>query len=258
MASASLVRPLVLDPRIVVAPVEPAESIVRLVPDDIPLEYLLTASLEHRPELARAEETIKAAAVRLKQARLRPLVPSLALTYAGGAIGGGPNAVFGDFSTRGDMAVSLFWDVRNLDFTDRGVIHRRKAELEAADVDLIRTRALVSAEVVAAFEARAAASDQMDEAKKSVEEAIQSLDLNFANIRRGPFLPSATRPIEVLQPIQALAEARAEYLDAVITYDRAQFRLLRALGRCPGLDSTPPAAARTGTPAPRPRPAPSE
>jgi hypothetical protein len=35
--------------------------------------------------------------------------------------------------------------------------------------------------------------------------------LNLRNIRRGFRLPDATRPIEVLQPIQALAQARTDY-----------------------------------------------
>src|SRR5271157_1737682 len=38
----------------------------------------------------------------------------------------------------------------------------------------------------------------------------------------------ATRPIEVLQPIQALAQARSDYLDAVLA---PNFRLFHALGR---------------------------
>jgi hypothetical protein len=42
--------------------------------------------------------------------------------------------------------------------------------------------------------------------------------------------PHATRPIEVLQPIHSLAEARLDYLDSVLLYNRSQFRLNRALG----------------------------
>jgi len=144
---------------------------------------------------------------------------------------------------------------RNLYFTDRAIIHRRKAEREAAELDVVRVHAQVATEVLAAYEARAAASEQMEEARKAVTEAVDSLSLNLANIRRGPFLKSATRPIEVLQPIQALAEARAEYLDAVLTYNRSQFRLYRALGHCPTLDNTassPRPSGSAGAPPPIP------
>jgi len=213
--------------------------------------------LGNRPELAQAKEAVKASDYRLKQAKLRPFVPSLAVTYAGGGFGGGPNAFFGDFQARGDVVASLFWDVRNLSFTDRAVIHRRKAERDAVDIDLVRVQARVATEVLAAYEARAAAAEQMREAQRSVTEAIESLELNFANIRRGPFLKSATRPIEVLQPIQALAEARADYLDAVITYNRSQFRLYRAVGHSPtpanSLSSTPPPSSSGAPPSIPPR-----
>ena len=195
---------------------------------------------------------------RLKQAKLRPFVPSLAVTYAGGGFGGGQNADFGGFGARGDVAASLFWDVRNLYFTDRAIIHRRQAEREAADVDMVRIQARVAADVVASYEARAAASEQMDEARKSVAEAVDSLRLNFANIRQGQILESNTRPIEVLQPIQALALARAEYLDAVLTYNRSQFRLYRALGNCPTLQNPTSSLPPTGPAARQPAPSQSQ
>jgi outer membrane protein TolC len=254
VASANLIRPVLLDPHVVVAPVEPAEAVVRLVPDDMPLDSLIAEGLLHRPELAQAQEMVKATVYRLKQAKLRPFVPSLALTYAGGGFGGGKDAFFGNFGARGDFAASLYWDVRNLYFTDRAIIHRRRAEREAASIDQVRVQARVAADVVASYEARAAASEQMDEARKAVTEAVDSLNLNFTNIRQGPLLSSATRPIEVLQPIQALAQARADYLEAVLAYNRAQFRLYRALGNCPSLDNPTPsplpanAAARPDTP----------
>ena len=56
----------------------------------------------------------------------------------------------------------------------------------------------------------------------------------------GAGLPAATRPIEVLQPIQALAQARADYLNAVLAYNRAQFRLYRAIGQPPLLPPNAP------------------
>ena len=78
-----------------------------------------------------------------------------------------------------------------------------------------------------------ASARAMREAGKSLPEALSSLELNQTNIRRGAGLPGATRPIEVLQPIQALAQSRADYLDAVLAYNRAQFRLNHAIGRPP-------------------------
>lgn len=232
-----------------VAPVEPAEAIIHFVPDDAPLDDLIVQGLRRRPELAAAQELVQATLLRLKQARLRPLIPSLAFSYAGGGFGGGRNAFFGDFGTRGDATASLFWELQNLGLTDRAIAHRSAAQHQTAVLQLIQVENRVAAEVVAAFESRTAASRQIAVAGRTLTEAIQSLELNLANIRRGAGLPGATRPIEVLQPVQALAQARADYLAAVLAYNRAQFRLYRALGQPPLPDAPPAAHASPAVPA---------
>ena len=242
VASAELIRRLVLDPHVVVAPVEPAEAVIRLVADDVPLDDLICQAWRGRPELARAHELVEASVLRLKQARLRPFVPSLAVSYSGAAFGGGANSTLGNFGGRNDFAASLFWDLRGFGLIDRAAVRRRSADKNTADIDLIRVQAQVANDVVASFETRAAAAAQIEEARESVAEAVQSLELNLTNIRRGAGLPGATRPIEVLQPIQALAQARADYLDAVLAYNRAQFRLYHAIGQPPA--RLPPAPAR--------------
>ena len=230
VASANLVRLLVLDPKIVIAPIEPAETIVRLIPDDAVLDELVIQGLRQRPELAGAQQLVEASIYRLKQARLRPFVPSLAVSYAGGGFGGGAGSFFGNFGTRGDAAVSLFWDLQNLGCGDIAVMRRRAAERESARLELIKVEQQVAADVIASYSARQAAALQIQEASPAVAEAVDSLKLNLINIREGAELAHATRPIEVLQPIQALAQARLEYLDSVLLYNRSQFRLNRALG----------------------------
>jgi outer membrane protein TolC len=231
VASTNLIRLLVLNPLIVVAPVEPAESIIRLIPDDVPLEDLLVQGLRDRPELANAQELVQAALLRWKQAKLRPFVPSLAATFGGGGFGGGANAFFGNFGPRGDTVASLFWELQNLGFTDVAIMRKRAAEHETAHLQLIKVETQVAADVAAAYATRQAAALQIKAATKTVTEALESLRLNFLDIRQGAELPRAIRPIEVLQPIQALAQARTDYLDSVLDYNRAQFRLNRAIGR---------------------------
>ncbi len=231
--SANVVRLLVLDPQVVFAPVEPAECIIRLIPDEVPLDELVVQGLRHRPELANAQELVEAALVRWKQAKLRPFVPSVGFTYAGGGFGGGPNAFFGNFGARGDVTASLFWEIRNLGFTDVAIMQRRASEHETANLEKIRTQTRVAAEVVGSFETRQAAARQIEDARESLVEALESFQLNLLNIRQGGELPRATRPIEVLQPIQALAQARLDYLDSVLAYNRAQFQLKRAIGQQP-------------------------
>ncbi|ODU00268.1 MAG: hypothetical protein ABS79_03670 [Planctomycetes bacterium SCN 63-9] len=230
-ASAELVRRIRLDPRIVVAPVEPPETVLRLIPESCPIDDLITTGLRSRPELAEAQALVRATLTRLKQAKLRPFIPSLALRYSGGGFGGGQNGFFGDFNGRSDADVNLYWEVQNLGFADRAIARQRASQQRTANLELMKVQDRVASEVVQAEKKRIAASRQMEEAGRALPEAQASLALNLTNIRRGAGLPGATRPIEVLQPIQALAQARADYLDAVLAYNLTQFRLYRALGR---------------------------
>ncbi len=233
VASANLIRLLVLDPKVVMVPVEPPECIIHLIPDDVPLDDLALQGLQNRPELATATALVQAAVVRRKQAVLRPFIPSVFMTYAGGGLGGGANAFFGNFGARGDAEVGLYWELQSLGFTDVAIMRRRAAELEVSNLEKTRTLAQVGADIVASFETRLAAARQIEDARETLVEAIESLRLNFVNIRQGALLPRATRPIEVLQPIQALAQGRLDYLDSVLSYNRAQFALKRAIGQAP-------------------------
>jgi outer membrane protein TolC len=233
VASANLVNLLVLNPAQVLAPIEPAEAIFRLLPDETPLDEMIVQGLHCRPELASAQEVVQATLFRLKQARLRPLVPSLAFSYAGGGFGGGQNAFFGDFGSRGDATLSLFWQLQNLGFTDRAIARRSKADNEIAALRLVKVENQVAADVTTAYKSRLAASNRMAQAAPAVTKGLESLRLNMLNIRRGARLPEATRPIEVLQPIQALAQARTDYLNSVLAYNRSQYRLYRAIGQPP-------------------------
>jgi len=247
IASAELVRIVRLDPRIVVAPLEPPEAMFRLVPDDAPLDELIPTALRSRPELAEAQALVQATLVRLRQARLRPLIPSVAFRFSGGGFGGGVNGFFGHFGARSDTDVNLFWELQNLGFADRAIARRNASEQRAALLQQLKVQDRVAAEVVATHKARLAAARQVTEAGRAVTAALESFRLNLVNIRQAVNLPSATRPIEVLQPIQALVQARTDYLDAVQAYNRAQFRLYRALGQPPLVtlpsSSPPPPAA---------------
>jgi outer membrane protein TolC len=234
VASADVVRRTRLNPALVVAPVEPAELVLEMVADDVPVDTLIEVGLRNRPELAEARSFVEETLLRLRQARLRPFIPSLAFRYSGGGFGGGANSFFGDFASRSDADVNLYWETANLGFTDSAIRGRREAERREADLQLLKVQDTVAAEVMQAEKARLAARRQLARIEAAVPEAIRSLELNFLSIREAAGLPvPSTRPIEVLQPIQALADARAGYLDAVIAYNTAQFRLFHALGRAP-------------------------
>ncbi len=226
VASAELVRRTRLDARVLLAPVEPAVATIRLLNESVTLDELIPTALTNRPELAQAQSVVQATLIRLKQARLRPLIPSLALQGTGGGFGGGKNDYFGAFNTRGDLGVNLFWTVQNMGMTDRAIARVKQSEQRVANLELFKLQDRIAAEVVGAHKSSLAASRQLEFATAVLPEATASVELNLTRIKRGAGLP-----IEALQPIQALAAARAEYLDAAIAFNRAQFRLFRAIGQ---------------------------
>ena len=97
VASTRLVQLLVLDPNHVLAPVEPAESVFRVLADETPLDEMIVQAVPPASRAGLLAELVQATLLRLKQARLRPLVPSMAFSYAGGGFGGGQNGFFGNF-----------------------------------------------------------------------------------------------------------------------------------------------------------------
>jgi outer membrane protein TolC len=76
VASAELLRVLHLDPTVQVEPVEPPQLRIGLINLGLPLDELITIALTSRPELAANQALVQAALARLRQERLRPLLPT--------------------------------------------------------------------------------------------------------------------------------------------------------------------------------------
>jgi len=108
----------------------------------------------------------------------------------------------------------------------RGELHERVLELEAV-------RDQIAAEVVAAAADVASYRRQLEITQEAISAAEQSYRLNEARIRDNEGLP-----IELLQSINALTEARNAYTAVVANYNRSQYRLLRALGNPAGVPAT--------------------
>ena len=72
---------------------------VELVPLDRPVDDLIPIGLTHRPELASQQALVQAALSRIKQERLRPLVPSLILEGGAGPAAPGGYLMGGVFAS---------------------------------------------------------------------------------------------------------------------------------------------------------------
>src|SRR5262249_20356966 len=175
---------------------------------------------------------------------VRPLVPSVLLrgastnpagTLAGGYFGGGRNDEMGHFGARADFDVQVLWEFRNLGFGDKARVDERRAEHRLALFEAFRLQDRVAAEVVEALDQGQSAAERLGAAASEVGNAVVSVRENAKGVtdtkRVGNLNLPLIRPQELIAAIQALAVAYADYYGAVGDYNRAQFRLYRAMGQ---------------------------
>jgi outer membrane protein TolC len=243
VASAELLRVLRLDPAARVEPAEPPHLRVDLIDLARPLDDLIPVGLLNRPELASQQAQVRATLALLRQERLRPLLPSVLLrgystpvtgTLAAGYFGGGPNGFVGNGGLRSDLYLQVLWQLDNLGLGNRARVHQREAERRLAVIELFRLQDRVAAEVAQAHAQAVQAAGRAALAEREVRWARTSADKNLLALGQprtaGGQVQLLVRPQEAVASVQALAQAYADYYGAVADYDRAQFRLYRALG----------------------------
>jgi outer membrane protein TolC len=243
IASAQLARLLRLDPSAVIEPMEPPFLPVTVIDATVALDGLIPIALNSRPELAEHQALVQATLARLKQEKIRPLVPSLALRSAStnpagtlgyGVFGGGINDQLKNFSGRFDIDAQLLWEFQALGFGNRARMNERKAEYEIATLDLFRTQDRIAAEVAQAFAEVRSAAERLNQAEPALREAIDLVNKSLDGLgqvhRVGDVVLLVVRPQEAVAAVQSLGQANADFFTAVADYNRAQFRLYRALG----------------------------
>lgn len=130
-----------------------------------------------------------------------------------------------DFGDRLDVDAITYWELRNLGIGERTARDRARAQCRQTQVEQIRRMDEVAQQIVAAHAQVQSRNAQIATAQEAVLSATDSLRRNLERIRDGQGLP-----IEALQSVQALDQARREYLRAVTSYNEAQFQLQWALG----------------------------
>jgi outer membrane protein TolC len=253
IASAELNRLLRLDAATLVQPLEPPHLRVTLLEGDFKVDDLIPIALTSRPELASQQALVQATLQKMREERLRPLIPSVLLrgsstpvtgTLAGGVYGGGPNSDMSNFSARSDFDVQVLWEFQNLLCGNRAKVRERRAENQVAVLELFRLQDRVAAEVAQAHAQVVSANSRAVDAEKGLKDALESMEKNFEGLSQtkrpgGDVLILVIRPAEVVAAVQALAQAYTDYYSAVADANRAQFRLYRALGHPAGLITQP-------------------
>jgi outer membrane protein TolC len=250
LASADLTQVLRLDPTATVVPLEPPSLRVILIPPQESVDSLIPIGLTNRPELASQQALVQAALARIRQERMRPLLPNLILEGSPGASGPGGYLMAGIFGSgvhgagdpwgvREDVSVALVWELQNLGFGNRALVRARRAEQQQLLVEQFRIQDMVAAEVARAHTQVTAAAARIEAAERGVQEARLAYEGSLEGLGKIEPLGDARivirRAFEVIDALKALSQAYDTYYGSVNDYNRAQFRLYRALGYPAGL-----------------------
>jgi outer membrane protein TolC len=225
VATARLNQQFSTDPTIVLAPQEPAVVPIELVQLDAGIADLVGIGLANRPELAASRALVGEAVNRLRREQNAPWLPSVVLGLSYGSFGAGLGGNIENGGDRFDFDGVAYWELRNLGFGERAARDNAGALVKQARMREVEMLDSVAREIVEAHAQVVARRGQIATAQGAITAARQSYERNLERIRNVQGLP-----IEALQSIQALDQARREYLRTVVDYNQAQFRLHRALG----------------------------
>jgi outer membrane protein TolC len=229
--TARLAQLLSLDPSIRIRVPDGSIDMIRLVPEDADLETLVTAAVRFRPELAARSADVQEAQIQVRQERVRPFLPLVAIGFSSGVFGGGSNQVatdFGPLQPRVDFTVVAVWDLQNLGFGNRARVSGARAVMGQATAELDVEVNRVRREVAEALAGARASAKQYDIIRTSLATAEEGFRLDSERIRLGQ-----GRPIEVLDSFRQLFDARLDVLRTMIEFDIWQMRLWVALGSDP-------------------------
>jgi outer membrane protein TolC len=233
VTAARLANRLNLDPAVRLTAVGGPLVPIELLDLGTPSQELIRVALAYRPDLAARNAAIGEAEARRKEEIGRPLLPTLWLGFSGGVFGGGSNLVpplVGNFAGRTDFDVRVFWTLFNMGAGNLALIKERDAEVGQAIALRQRTINRARSEILSAVADGRAAVGEFEMARRGLVSADQGFheDLDRARNNLG-------RPIEVINSLNLLADARVQLVKALVLYDQAQFRLWVALGSPPPL-----------------------
>jgi outer membrane protein TolC len=227
-----LSRWLSADPSIRLRPEPGTPPLIQLVDERIALESLIDTALASRPEIAARGADVALFETRLRQERVRPLLPTIAVGFSAGDFGGGSNQVgyrFSHFSGRTDFDVLAVWTLQNFGVGNRAVQNKVRAEIGQAEAYRAAMIDQVRREVAEALAQTNTSRQQMEIARRRVQTAEKAYRQDLERNKD----PKLGRVIEVLNSANLLATARQDLVLSMVGYSQAQFQLFVALGGMP-------------------------
>jgi outer membrane protein TolC len=240
VAAARLSKLLQLNPAVALRAPDRPLAIVTLVNPREELSNLVETALRYRPEMGARSSEVAGAEVRYRQERMRPLLPTMSMGFSSGTFGGGSmlvDPVYGSFSGRNDFDVMALWTLQNAGMGNVARWRQRRAEVGETTANRVRMINQIRKEVAAAQADTAARRREVDYAILQLQTAEIGFIEEVRRARGGEGLP-----IEALNLIDLLVNAREDLIRATVAYNQAEFRLFVALGWPPivAVPLTPP------------------
>lgn len=234
LASAKLSQILHLDPTIDLTPRDSRPVPLSFVSTQQPLSDLVTQALFARPEMKQSAALIDAARQAKNGAIYGPLIPSIGGQAFLGGLGGGNKNSTRSLGESEDYVASLSWRIGPGGLFDFGNIHAKQSRLRSANLTNEKVRDQIAQEVVVSRTRVLSLGDQLTIARQSLNNAQETLRLDQ---ERKEFGVGAV--LETIFAEQELSRARADYLATVADYNKAQYDLLKALGKLDSVHTTP-------------------
>lgn len=188
-------------------------------PYEITLEEILRKSFAQRPELLqiKAKQRSQEASIKLAQASYYPTISGNAsYLYRGGEI----NDLYWDFSIGATLSIPLFSG-----FSSPNQVAEARANLKNLKAQEENLKLNIRLEAEQAYLSLKEAEERIRVTEKAVRQAQENYEL-----ARGRYQVGVGSPLEITDAEVLLANARANYIQALYDYKVAAARIKKAMG----------------------------
>jgi len=225
VAAANLAQVLHLDSRVELVPQQAELVPLTLFATNVSVNLLVDQALDSRPELKQNEAFVSAARAGEKGAVYGPWIPAVGAQVFAGGLGGGPDGGPSHFAAEGDYTVGLSWRIGPGGLLDSGRIKASRSRVASAEFEVSKLKDAITSQVVATVVRMQSLGAQIELTQRNLGTAAETLRLTRERKQYGVGVV-----LEDIQAQQDLTRARVDYITALADFNRAQYRLAKAVG----------------------------
>ena len=223
--SSALARVLHLPATLTLVPTDQSVAAVDLVDLKEPNARLVATALQLRPETRQMKAEVAAAGHRLMDRKVKPFLPNLSAGYSNFEFAAGSGSSTEADGPREEVAAMIYWKLEGLGFGDAAEAREKQAELKLARLREAAILDQIADEVISLRSTAEAERARLPISQQASGHAKKAYELTTARL-----LEAQGLPIEAMDSIRLLAEARQAEVDSIIDYNIAQHRLFAAIG----------------------------